>query len=112
MLYALTESDRSTLREVVRRVITEEFNIDREQPIRSRMITHIKEGLLDAELAAGDTTGVAMSVYTIQSGTWTDTTENITVKWPAGTIGATISASTWVVALWINGQWRPIAADC
>lgn len=112
--YFLTGEGYRQLREVVRRIMISEFDIDGgvHKPQQYRRFLDIREGTLDATLTAGSTTGVAMSVYNQEGGSWTDAGYNITVKWPDATIGPQIASGTWVVAVKINGEWRPIAADC
>ena len=109
-LYAFTAEQVKLIAEVVRKVIGDEFHIPEEMFSRSRQITHTKEGILDGTLSAGGS--ATMSIYTKPNGTWTDTTDNLTVTHADATIGPEIAAGTWVLVLWINGEWRPIAADC
>lgn len=84
--------------------------VEQNQPVGPRRFVHLKEGKLDGALSTGGS--ATMSVYAKNAaGTWGDTGENITVEYPSG-IGPAISSGKWLVVLWINGDWRPIASEC
>ncbi len=76
----------------------------------------IREGVLDGALApataakTGQTTAT-LSVYTEDASGVHDSGDNVTVT-NRMTEVATIVAGTWMVVHRLNGEWRPIAADC
>jgi hypothetical protein len=70
------------------------------------------EGIFDAQLVQGDSTGVNFSVWGYDhTTTFVDLGYNVTARFPSGK-GATIPANKWGVIAPINGEWRPIASEC
>lgn len=76
----------------------------------------VKEGVLDGSLspATGAKTNpstATLSVYEETASGVHDSGANITVTNRMTEI-ATVAAGTWMVVRRVNGEWRPIAADC
>jgi hypothetical protein len=111
MLFGLSGGDVEILRRVVRSVLQDELrqlSRNRGRPVPA---INVREGIFDAQLVAGNNTGVAFSVYTQAGTSWADTMENITAKWPTGK-GVTIASGAYGMVMMINDEWRPIMSEC